>query len=363
MSRVTAPTPRPGILEISPYIGGEAAGTIRLASNEGALGPSPLATAAYTAVAPDLHRYPDGGAHALRAALAKRWGLDAGRIVCGTGSDDVLNLLCRCYAGPGDEVIYSAHGFLWYPICAYAAGATPIKAPETGLKTDVDALLALVSPRTRAVFIANPNNPTGSYLTTTELQRLRDGLPPDVLLVVDMAYAEFASVPDYPAVTDMVEAGENVVMTRTFSKIFALASLRLGWAYCPPAVADVLNRVRGPFNVPAPALAAGVAALEDVAFLEKSQAHNAKWRAWLTTELTRLGLVVHPSIANFVLASFAEQPEGRNDAEAARQHLKARGILVRQMGSYGLPHCLRITVGREHEMAAVVEALTAFLAR
>jgi histidinol-phosphate aminotransferase len=363
MSTSAAPAPRPGILEISPYIGGEAAGTIRLASNEGALGPSARAMEAYGSVQANLHRYPDGGSHALRAALAKRWGLDAARIVCGTGSDDLLNLLCRAYAGPGDEVLYSEHGFLWYPICAQAAGATPVVAPETDLRTSVDALLARVTPRTKIVFVANPNNPTGSYTTAEEMERLHAGLPPGVVLVIDMAYAEFVSRNDYPDGAALVEKHANVVMTRTFSKIFALASLRLGWAYCPPAIADVLNRVRGPFNVPAPAQAAGIAALEDTAFLDRSRAHNEEWREWTAARLAELGLTVHPSIANFLLVSFKGQAPGKDDAEAARLFLKDRSILVRQVQSYGLPDCLRITIGTGEEMKAVVAALKEFLGR
>lgn len=363
MSGSSLPTPRSGILEISPYVGGEAAGTIRLASNEGALGPSPKAVAAYTETGAALHRYPDGGAHALRAALAKRWGLDGERIVCGTGSDDLLNLLCRAYAGPGDEVLYSAHGFVWYPICALAAGATPVVAPEKDLRTDVDAILAAVTSRTKVVYIANPNNPTGSYLTAAEVDRLIAGLPSNVLLVLDMAYAEFVTRNDYPDGAALVEKHANVVMTRTFSKIFALAALRLGWAYCPAAVADVLNRVRGPFNVPAPALAAGVAALEDTAFLDKCRDHNEVWREKLAAGLAALGLTVYPSVANFVLISFKGLPGDKANAEAARLYLKERGILIRQVPSYGLPDCLRITVGTESEVNAVLATLTDFLAR
>jgi len=353
MSDHTTPTPRQGVLDISPYIGGEAAGDIRLASNEGALGPCPAAVSAYREMGGRIHRYPDGGSNELRDALGRRWGLDPARVVCGTGSDDLLNLLCRAYAGPGDEVLYSRHGFVWYPICAQAAGATPVTAPETNLKTDVDAILDRVTPRTKVVFVANPNNPTGSFLTTDELERLRAGLPRWVLLVVDMAYAEYVTRNDYPIVTDLVERYDNVVMTRTFSKLFGLAALRLGWAYCPAGVADVLNRVRGPFNVPAAAQAAGVAALSDLEFQTRSREHNEVWREWLAKALSDLGLTVHPSIANFILVSFKNAEE----AEATRQHLRSRSILVRQMGSYGLPQCLRISVGLEHEMKAVVEAM------
>ena len=342
---MNAPIPRPGILDIAAYVGGEAKGHIRLASNEGALGPSPRAVEALRRHAETMHRYPDGGSQELRQALGRRFNLDADRIVCGSGSDELLSLLVRAYAGPGDEVLYSAHGFLMYPISAKTVGAAPVAAPERDLKTDVDAMLARVTPRTKVVFIANPNNPTGSYLTAAELARLHAGLPQDLLLVIDAAYAEYVTQPDYSDGSELAERFPNAVMTRTFSKIFALGSLRLGWAYCPAAVADALNRLRGPFNVSGAGQAAGVAALEDTEFLERSRALNESNRKDFSEKLRALGLIVHPSIANFVLASFADLPNGKSDAEAARLHLKARGILVRQMGGYGLPDCLRVTIG------------------
>jgi len=361
MSTTPGPTPRPGILDIAAYVGGEAQGSIRLASNEGALGPSPRAMEAYSRLAGTIHRYPDGGSTELRHALAQRFNLDAERIICGAGSDEIISLLTRSYVGPGDEVLYSAHGFLMYPISARACGATPVAAPEKDLKADVDALLAHVTPRTRMVFIANPNNPTGTYLTADEMARLHAGLPADVVLVIDSAYAEYVGDPDYSSGVELVEKFPNVVMTRTFSKIFALGALRLGWGYFPPAVADVLNRVRGPFNVSAAAQAAGVAALADTDFLERSRAHNTEWRTWFRDTVRGLGLTVHDSVTNFVLVDFAGQTPGKDDAEAARQHLKARGILVRQMGAYGLPTCLRVTIGTGEEMRAVADTLKAFL--
>lgn len=359
----TEPQPRPGILMISPYVGGESkAGVerpIRLASNEGALGASPRAIEAYRALAGELHRYPDGGAGELRAAIARRHGLSADGIVCGAGSDELIQLLVKSYAGPGDEVLYSAHGFLIYGITARSVGATPVAAPERDLKADVDALLARVTERTRLLFLANPNNPTGTYLTKAEVERLHAGLPGHVILVIDGAYAEYMSAADYSDGAELVDRSRNVVMTRTFSKIYGLSSLRLGWAYCPPAIADVLNRVRGPFNVSAAAQAAGVAAVEDTAFVEKVRQHNDVWRAWTEEALRGLGLVVHPSVTNFVLIDFAGIVG--KDAESARQYLKARGILVRQVGSYGLPTCLRITIGTGEEMEATVAALRDYL--
>jgi len=357
--------PRPGILEIAPYIGGEAkiAGVerpIRLASNESALGPSVKAIAAYRALAGEIHRYPDGSADELREALGRRHGLDPARIVCGAGSDELITLLLRSYAGPGDEVLYSRHGFLMYPINAQTVGATPVAAPERALTTDVDALLERVTESTRIVFVANPNNPTGTYLGATEMARLHAGLPPSVVLAIDAAYAEFVNRNDYEAGVALVDRADNVVMLRTFSKVYALAGLRLGWAYCPPAIADVLNRMRSPFNVNAPALAAGIAAVEDVAALVRAQTHNQRWLAWFSERLTALGILLTPSVANFVLARFPDDP--RNNADAVFAHLQSHGILTRKMGAYGLPQYLRITIGTGEEMERVVATLGEILA-
>ena len=355
--------PRPGILDIAPYVGGEAqiSGVerpIRLASNESALGPSGKAIAAYRALAGEIHRYPEGNALELRTALGRRHGLDPARIVCGAGSDELIALLLRCYAGPGDEVLYSRHGFLMYPIGAMSVGATPIAAPERALTSDVDALLDRVTDRTRIVFIANPNNPTGTYLGAEEMARLHAGLPPSVLLAIDAAYAEFVSRNDYQPGIGLVDRAENVVMLRTFSKIYALAGLRLGWAYCPPAIADVLNRVRGPFNVTAPALAAGVAAVEDVEALNRARAHNKRWLPWFSERLAGLGIPLTPSVANFVLAGFPDEPG--KDAHAVFMFLQSRGILTRKMAAYGLPQHLRITIGTGPEMETVAAALAEF---
>jgi histidinol-phosphate aminotransferase len=365
MTAATAPVPGPGILDIAPYIGGESkvAGVerpIRLASNESALGPSPAAIAAYRALADEIHRYPDGGASELRAALGRHHGLDPDRIVCGAGSDELIALLQRAYAGPGSEVLYSRHGFLMYPIGARAVGATPVAVPERTLTADVDGFLARVTKRTRIVFVANPNNPTGTYLSADEMARLHQGLPGHVVLAIDAAYAEFVNRNDYEPGIALVNRAANVVMLRTFSKIYALAGLRLGWAYCPPAIADVLNRIRGPFNISAPALAAGVAAIEDVGALARARAHNERWLPWLSERLLALGLPLTPSVGNFVLPQFPEDP--RHNADAAFAFLQSRGILVRQMGGYGLPAHLRITIGTGEEMQAVVAALAEFMA-
>ncbi len=355
---------QPGIMEIAPYVGGESAvdgiaEVIKLSSNEGALGPSPAAVEAYRQAAAVLHRYPDGHCVALREAIGHAHGLDPARIVCGAGSDEIIGLLCGAYAGQGDEVLYSEHGFLMYPIAALAAGARPVKAPETELTADVDSLLAHVTERTRIVFIANPNNPTGTYLSSDEMWRLRAGLPDSVLLVIDAAYAEYVGNNDYSTGADLVDGGANVVMTRTFSKIHALGGARLGWGYCPAAVADVLNRVRNPFNVGTPAQAAGRAAIRDMAFTEKSRVHNDTWLDWTKVRLRELGLAVPSSVGNFVLVRFPKDP-GR-DAEAADAFLKSRGIIVRRMASYGLPDSLRISIGLAEHMRATVEALAEFM--
>jgi histidinol-phosphate aminotransferase len=359
------PVPRPGILGIDPYVGGEAkipgvARVIRLASNESALGPSPRAIAAYKALAGEIHRYPDGGSNDLRQALGRYYGLDPARIVCGSGSDELIGLLVRAYAGPGDEVLYSRHAFLMYPIAAMASGATPVTAAETNLTFDVDAVLVRVTAKTRLVFIANPNNPTGTYIARDELRRLHAGLPSSVLLVIDSAYAEFVQRNDYEPGIALVDAAENVVMARTFSKIYALGGLRLGWVYCHPRVADVLNRVRNPFNVNAAAQAAGIAALEDVAALDRAREHNDIWRPWLERALAGLGLEVNPSVANFVLVRFPPAPR---DAAAAFSFLESRAILTRKVGAYGLGEWLRITIGTEEEMRAVAAAVGDFLGR
>jgi histidinol-phosphate aminotransferase len=360
------PVPQPGILEIAPYVGGAskapgAGRQIRLASNESALGPSPRAVAAYQAAAAELHRYPDGGSAGLREALGRLHGIDPQRIVCGTGSDELISLLAHAYAGPGDEVLYSRHGFLMYPIAAQSAGARPVAAPERDLTTDVDAMLALVDERTRIVFLANPNNPTGTYISAAEMERLHDGLPRSVILVIDSAYAEFVTRNDYEPGIALVESAPNVVMLRTFSKIYALGALRLGWAYCPAPIADVLNRTRGAFNVNSPAQAAALAAIDDIAAVDRARAHNETWRAWFTAALTGLGLAVAPSVANFVLVRFPDGPG--QDAVAAREFLLTRGILTRGMHGYGLPEWLRITIGTEDEMKIVAAEIGAFLGR
>ncbi len=354
------PQPHAAILDIKPYVGGEAkagaAKLYRLASNENPLGPSPQAIAAYTRVAAELHRYPDGSAIELRQAIADRHGLPVDQLVCGAGSDELLGLLIRAYAGPGDEVVHSRHGFLMYPIATRAAGAMPVAAEETDLRTNIEAVLAAVTVRTKIVVLANPNNPTGSYVGADEVAALQRRLPPHVLLILDAAYAEYADAVDYEAGEKLVATCENVVMTRTFSKIHGLAALRLGWCYGPAHIVDVLNRIRDPFNVNAPAIAAGAAAMGDESHVRRSVEVNHEMRAWLAGQLAGQGLKAYPSQGNFLLVSFAPHA-----AEEVRLHLKERGVLVRQMAAYGLPECLRITIGGQEEMAAVMDGIHSFL--
>lgn len=359
------PQPRPGVLDIAAYVPGDAGApdqgrTFKLASNETPLGPSPAAVAAYRANADELAIYPDGSAAALRAAIAGLYGLDAGRIVCGAGSDELLHLVASAYVGPGDEAVYSQHGFLVYRIAILAAGGTPVVAPESDETADVDALLACVTPRTRIVFLANPNNPTGTYLPIDEVRRLHAGLPPEVLLVLDAAYAEYVRRNDYEAGLELVATSDNVVMMRTFSKIYGLANLRLGWAYCPGHIADVLNRTRGPFNVSGAAIAAGVAAIGDQAHVAAAAAHNGQWLEWLSGEFEALGLRVTPSVGNFLLIHFPDTPG--HGAAAADDFLRARGLILRRVGVYGFPNALRMTVGTGEANELVVAAVRDFLA-
>jgi histidinol-phosphate aminotransferase len=366
MSALERPQPRPGVLKIQAYVPGKSsapgvAKVFKLSSNETPLGPSPKAIAAYDAVGRHLEDYPDGAATELREAIGRTYGLDPARIICGAGSDDLLNLLARAYLQDGDEAIHTTHGFLVYPIATLGAGATPVVAPETEYTADVDAILARVTPRTKIVFLANPNNPTGTYIPFDEVKRLHAGLPKRVLLVIDAAYAEYVKRNDYESGIELVATSENVVMTRTFSKIYGLAALRLGWLYGPAHVVDAVNRIRGPFNVNAPSIAAGVAALADVAHVERSREHNEKWLAWLIDEIRKLGLTVTPSVGNFLLIHFPET-KGKT-AKDADELLTARGLVLRAVGAYHLPNALRMSVGTEEANRGVVAALAELMGK
>ncbi len=357
---MSLPTPRPGILNIKPYKPGasDAPGAVeihKLSSNESALGASPKAVEACKAAADALYLYPDGGASALREKIGDVHGLDPARIVCGAGSDELLQLLCRAYLGPGDNIVQSAHGFLVYAIAAMGCGAETRFAPEKNLTGDVDALLEQVDENTRIVFIANPNNPTGTYIPDTDIRRLRAALREDVLLVLDAAYAEYMEEADYNAGEKLVDECDNVVMTRTFSKIYGLAALRLGWAYCPPAVADVLNRIRGPFNVAAPAQLAGMAALGDQEFVKRNRDFNREERDYLQQQLGGLGLEFVPSYGNFVLVKFPDEPG--LSAQDIQAYLMENGVIVREMQAYGLASYLRVSIGRKQSNRKFIELI------
>ena len=352
------PRPKPGIIDVAPYVGGQHSvegfkDVVLLASNETPLGASQSAITAYKKEAESMHRYCDGNAEDLRNTIGRRFRCNPDRIVCGAGSDEIIQNLIRSYSGPGDELIYSKHGFSIYPIFATGAGVTPVAANDTEFTANTDELLLKVTDRTRLVFLANPNNPTGTYISEETLTKFRKELRKDILLVLDGAYAEYVTRADYRAGIELVEQNENVVMTRTCSKIFGLAALRLGWAYCPPAVADILNRIRSPFNVNGPAQAAGIAAMEDTAHTERSLAHNEKWLPWLTDRLTDLGLYTTSSAANFVLTRFCNE----DTAKTVYQGLLDKGIITRYLASYHLPDCLRISVGLDKDNKAVIDAI------
>jgi histidinol-phosphate aminotransferase len=364
---MSRPVPNPGILEIAPYTPGKSPvaepgrKVFKLSANETPLGPSPKAVAAFKDAAAHLEDYPEGTSRVLREAIGRAFGLDPDRIICGAGSDEILNLLANTYLGQGDEAISTAHGFLVYPIATMANGAKNIVATETDFTADVDAILQLVSPRTKLVWLANPNNPTGTYLPFDEVKRLRAGLPGHVLLVLDAAYADYVSRNDYEMGIELVATTENTVMTHTFSKIHGLAALRVGWMFGPANIVDAVNRIRGPFNVCTPAMLAAVASIEDTAHLEKAKAHTETWRGFLTEEIQKLGLKVTPSVANFVLIHF---PTGKGSTAAdADAFLTKRGLVLRALHNYKLPHALRLTIGTEEANRLMVEGLREFTAR
>lgn len=351
--------PQPGIMDISLYQGGAStiqgqAEPLKLSSNENPFGCSPKASAGVTDAAMNMHRYPSTDHAALRATIADVHGLDAARIICGVGSDEILTLLAMAFAGPGDEVLYPEHGFSMYRIFALAVGATPIVAPEKNRTVDVDAIIARITDNTRLIYVANPANPTGTAIDMESLMRLADAVPEQCLLVLDGAYAEFYE--DYDGGAALVSARENVVMTRTFSKLYGLGGLRVGWGYAAQHVIDVLNRVRGPFNLSSVAIAGADAGMRDRAFVENCLRENAEQRARLVGGLRQLGIACDDSEANFVLARFEDEPQ----ALAADAHLKAAGILVRIVKGYGFPEALRITVGRPADVTRVLAALTSF---
>ncbi len=352
-------TPQPGIMDIALYQGGQShvdgvADVIKLSSNENPFGPSPKAIEAVRESAVSLHRYPSTDHSSLRAAISERHGLDSNRIICGVGSDEVLQFVAQAYAGPGDEVIYTEHGFSMYPIIARMAGATPVMVPERDRRVDVDSILAAVTGQTRIVFVTNPGNPTSTMISDAELQRLADALPANCLMVLDGAYAEF--VDGFDGGAGLVDRFSNVIMTRTFSKVYGLGGMRVGWGYAAKEIIDVLNRVRQPFNLSLTALAAAEAAVRDDEYLRFCLSENARLRIWLSDELAKVGVSSDVSCTNFILARFADRAE----AEACDDYLKTQGLIVRRVAGYNLPNALRITVGDEIACGRVVAAITAF---
>jgi len=363
---MASPHPIAGLQNIAPYIGGESKLTgfdriIKLASNEGAFGPSKKTLEALSSSAHDFYRYPDGDCNELRELLAGKNNLPKDNIICGAGSDELISLLCRSYAGAGDEVLYSAHGFAMYPIYGRTVRATVVAAPENDITVDVDQLLGRVTNKTKLLFIANPNNPTGTYIPKSEVQRLIDLLPKTVLLVLDAAYSEFVDRKDYSDGAEFVTTNENVIMLKTFSKIYGMAGLRLGWMYAPDSVIDIINRMRSPFNVAYSAIVAGIAATKDDKFLKLSQEHNKKWLKWTRNSIRTLGLEVPDSVCNFVLVRFIQDSGGKLTAESADNFFKTKGIIVRRMDGYGLPNALRISIGTGEEMEITVNALKKFM--
>ena len=356
---MTAPIPKPWIMGIAPYVPGRATSedgrkVVKLSSNENPFGTPDIARAAYRDAAAHLERYPDAAAAELRAALAGHYGVEADRLIYGTGSDEVLHLATGTFAGAGDEIIHVRYGFAVYDIATRRVGATPVVVPDRDYATDVDAILAAVTDRTRIVFVANPNNPTGTYSGKAEIARLHAGLPRSVLLVLDQAYTEYLDAEDDDGGLDLARHQPNVLVTRTFSKIFGLASERVGWGYASPEIIGAVHRIRAPFAFGIGAQAAATAALGDAGFVERSRSHNREWRAWFSEQMDALpGLRAVPSKANFVLVLF----EGRLTAEAAYKALMAAGYATRWLPNQGLPHGLRITIGTEAEMRVVADVL------
>ncbi|WP_294395732.1 histidinol-phosphate transaminase [uncultured Sphingomonas sp.] len=358
---MTTPRPKPWIEAIAPYVPGRATTddgrkVHKLSSNENPLGTSPQARAAYAAASGHLDRYPDASAHDLRDAIAAKFGLESDRVIYGTGSDELLHLAAGAFAGVGDEVLYVRYGFSVYPIATRRVGAEPVEADDRDYATDIDALLAKVGPKTRVVFVANPNNPTGTYTSRAEIARLHAGLPSDCLLVLDQAYTEYLDPEDDDGALDLARVAPNVLVTRTFSKIHGLAAERIGWGYGPASVIHALHKIRAPFNVTTGGQAAAIAALDADDFVKASHDHNLTWRTWLEGEVAALGdagLSSVPSKANFILVLF----QGQLTAEAAYNGLMERGYITRWLPGQGLAHGLRITIGTEEEMRGLVAAL------
>lgn len=362
---MSKPVPRPAVKTTAPYVPGQRALSgieqpIKLSSNESPLGPSPHAIAAYHALEPEMFRYPDAAQHALRAAISNAYEVEADRIICGNGSDEVLALLIRAYAGPADEVLLSQYSFAMCWTHAQVQGCELVIAPEPDCRINVDEILARVTPRTRLVILASPNNPCGTYLPREQLHRLHAGLPEHVILAIDAAYGDYVVARDYDCGFELVRKTSNVFVTHTFSKLYGLAGLRVGWGYGPTEIVETLNRIRTPFNVSAPAMAAAAAAVLDHRHVAKVREHNNRWLARLTHECHALGLEVVPSVTNFFLIRF---PDGKHSAARAAEHLRVNGIIPRPVNAGGPERSLRLTIGLDSDNEAVIAALRSFMER
>ena len=362
-----------GINDLSPYEPGKPIedlerelgikNAVKLASNENPVGPSPKVLQSIENILKNTHRYPDGNATKLKEVIGKKFSVKPNQVTIGNGSNDIIEFIARSFLGTDDSAIYSEHAFAVYPLVVKAVGAEGIEVPAKNFSHDLDAMLDSIKSNTKIIFIANPNNPTGTYIPKREVERLVNNIPKNILLVIDSAYSEFVDRPDYTDGSEFVSANNNVVMLRTFSKIYGMGGLRLGWSYAPDSVLDILNRVRSPFNVSYPAIVSGIAALGDDEFLEMSQEHNQKWLKWTSDEIKSLGLTSADSVCNFVVVDFPNNNNLKKTAENADIFLKSKGIIVRRMGGYGLPDSLRITIGLEKEMKYLIESLKIFMSK
>ena len=351
--------PKPGILSIPKYVGGKNRSDgfdqpIKLSANENPYGPSPRAIKAFLSAKGSLGVYPDGDHSDLRKAIAEVMVIDSDKIICGAGSDEILHFLCQCYAGQDDEVIYTEHGFAMYRISALAVGAKPIEVLENNRHADIPAIIKACNNKTKLIFLANPNNPTGTFIEPDEINKLAKSIPDHTLLVIDGAYAEY--IKDFDSGLRLAEERDNVFITRTFSKIYGLGSLRVGWGYGPKNVIDALKRVKGPFNLSTAAQVAATAAIRDTEYVHKCREDNLRLREYLSLELKKINIHSDRSFANFLLLQFFDS----NVANSADKYLNKNAIIVRNVSNYKLESYLRISVGTSNDCKKVIEILKNF---